>query len=207
MGTAALITQMDIPAETESEFNNWYTNEHVAERVDLPGFKSAFRFKALDASPKYFAYYETDNLDALTTPTYKAILADQSDWSKRVMAQFQNFSRFCGPLIMRAGRGHGANALIVQAKGGEKLGSLLADVLKTSVDLPLAVTGYLWRADPEATGDNSVKDQYIMVVEALDEETLRNISANRLRPSIFAEAGCEAAPRIGFYQLISFMER
>ncbi len=72
MGTAALITQMDIPAETESEFNNWYTNEHVAERVDLPGFKSAFRFKALDASPKYFAYYETDNLDALTTPTYKA---------------------------------------------------------------------------------------------------------------------------------------
>ena len=46
-----------------------------------------------------------------------------------------------------------------------------------------------------------------MVIEALDEETLRNISANRLRPSTFAEAGCQAAPRIGFYQLISFMER
>jgi hypothetical protein len=52
---------MNIPVEIEAEFNDWYTNEHVAERVDLPGFKSAFRFVAADASPKYFAYYETES--------------------------------------------------------------------------------------------------------------------------------------------------
>jgi hypothetical protein len=207
MTNAVLITQMNIPVEIEAEFNDWYTNEHVAERVDLPGFKSAFRFMAVDASPKYFAYYETESIDSLTTPTYKAILADQSNWSKKVMARFRDFGRFCGPLICRVGRGHGANALVLRAKGGEKLTTLLTEILNTSIDVPLAVTGYLWRADAEATGDASVTGQHVMVIEALDEETLRHIAASHLRPSMFADISSEKDMDVGFYRLISFMER
>jgi len=207
MTDAVLITQMNIPVEMEAEFNDWYTNEHVEERVDLPGFKSAFRFVAVDASPKYFAYYETESLDALTTPTYQAILADQSDWSKKVMKKFRDFGRFCGPLICRVGRGHGANALVVRAKGGDKLTTLLREILNTSINVPLAVTGYLWRADSEATGDASVTGQHVMVIEALDEETLCNIAASHLRPSMFADISSEKDMDVGFYRLISFMER
>lgn len=207
MAEAVLITQMDIPAETEAEFNDWYTNEHVAERVDLPGFKSAYRFEAIDAAPKYFAYYETDGLEALTSETYKAILANQTEWSQKVMAQFRNFGRVCGPLVARAGRGHGGMALVLRASGGGGLDAGLQSILETAVTAPLAVGGYLWRADAEATGDAAVAGERVMVVEALDEATLRRIASEALTPSKLAAAGVEGEAAIGCYRLISFMER
>lgn len=207
MPDAALITYMDIPPADEAEFNDWYTNEHVAERVDLEGFRSAYRFQAIDAAPRYFAYYETDGLGALTNPTYKAILARQSDWSQRVMARFQNFGRMCGPLVARAGRGHGAMALVVRADGGDGLDRFLAAALEAAVEAPLAVGGYLWRADADATGDAAVVGRRILVVEALDEATLRRIAAERFRPADLAAAGAKGEASVGFYRLISFMEK
>lgn len=208
MSDAALITYMDIPADVEDEFNDWYTNEHVAERVDLPGFRSAYRFQAIDAAPKYFAYYETEGLDALTTPTYLAILADQSDWSKKVMAQFRNFGRMCGPLVARRGRGHGGMALVVRVDGADdRLDALLTGVLDAGVAAPLGVGGYLWRADAKATGDPAVAGRRILVLEALDEATLRNVAAERLRPAALAAAGATGDAAIGFYRLASFMEK
>jgi len=206
MGDAVLITQMNIPAATEAEFNDWYTNEHVAERVDLPGFRSAYRFAALDGAPKYFAYYETDGLDALTTPTYKAILANQSDWSKKVMAQFRDFGRLCGPLVARAGRGHGGMALVVRASGDDSLDAGLTALLETAAKSPLVVGGYLWRADADATGDPAVAGQRVMVIEALDELALRSFAAEALVPSALKAAGAEGEADIGYYRLISFME-
>ncbi|MGZ0187882.1 MAG: hypothetical protein ACKVH0_07740 [Alphaproteobacteria bacterium] len=206
MSDAVLITQMNIPAATEAEFNNWYTNEHVAERVDLPGFKSAFRFVALDGAPKYFAYYETEDLNALTNPTYKAILADQSAWSKKVMAQFEDFGRFCGPLLTRVGRGHGGMALVAQVDGDDSLDGFLTGILDQAIKAPLAVTGYLWRADPEATGDATIAGRRILVLEALEETTLRQVAADHLTPKALADAGAKGQATIGFYRLISFME-
>ncbi len=211
MADAALITYMDIPAGIEAEFNDWYTNEHVAERVDLPNFRSAYRFVALDGAPKYFAYYETDGLEALTTPTYRAILANQSDWSKRVMAQFGNFGRMCGPLIARRGRGHGGMALVLRVDGvvggDDGLDVWLTELLETAVAAPLVVGGYLWRANAEATGDAAVAGRRILAIEALDEATLRTLAAEHLRPAALAAAGAKRDAAVGFYRLISFMEK
>lgn len=207
MGAAILITEMDIPAELEADFNDWYTNEHVAERVDLPGFKSAIRFVALDASPKYFAYYETDGLEALTTPTYKAILANQTDWSKRVMARFRNFGRMCGPRVARAGRGHGGVALVLRASGGDSLDAALTAILNAAAAAPLVVGGYLWRADAEATGDPDVSGKRVLVLEALDEAALRQVAAEHLRPEALKAAGADGEPTVGYYRMISLMER
>ena len=72
---------------------------------------------------------------------------------------------------------------------------------------PLAVGGYLWRADAEATGDETVAGQRAMVVEALDEATLRQIASEALTPSKLAAAGVEGEAAIDYYRLISFMER
>jgi len=204
---AVLITYMNIPEASEDEFNDWYTNEHVAERVDLPGFLSAYRFQAIDGAPQYFAYYETEDLGALTTPEYQAILADQTDWSKRVMARFEDFGRMCGPRVARAGRGHGAVALVIRAEGGDGLDAWLTGVLEAGAALPHAVGGYLWRADAEATGDHAVAGRRIAVLEALDEAPLRAFAAEHLLPSQAMAGGASAPPSVGYYRLISAMEK
>jgi hypothetical protein len=207
MTDAALVTYMDIPDGMEDEFNDWYTNEHVAERVDLAGFWSAFRYQAIDAQPKYFAFYETRDLGALTDPTYKAILADQSDWSKKVMGEFQSFGRMCGERIARVGRGHGGVCLAVRVKGGPGLDPWLTDVLTAMAAMPRAVGGSIWRADVEATGDAGVEGLRLLVLEALDERTLREAAATHLLPGAFGAAGASEQPAIGFYRLISSMQK
>jgi hypothetical protein len=56
---------------TEDEFNEWYTNTHLAEVIRPVGFVAAQRFKIADTDPaqegsSYLAIYEleTDDLDA-----------------------------------------------------------------------------------------------------------------------------------------------
>ena len=48
-------------AGREAEYNDWYTNTHLADVLKVPGFKSAQRFtlaKAGDADWDYLAIYE-----------------------------------------------------------------------------------------------------------------------------------------------------
>jgi hypothetical protein len=56
---------------TEDEFNDWYTNVHLAEVIQPAGFVAAQRFKIANTDPaqegsSYLAIYEleTDDLDA-----------------------------------------------------------------------------------------------------------------------------------------------
>ena len=58
-----LLTLTEPPAAMEEEFNAWYDTEHLAERLSIPGFRSARRWVA-DLAPgegKYLATYELDS--------------------------------------------------------------------------------------------------------------------------------------------------
>src|SRR5262245_44983806 len=38
---------------TEREYEQWYRGEHLPERLSIPGFRAAWRFRAIDAEPHY----------------------------------------------------------------------------------------------------------------------------------------------------------
>jgi hypothetical protein len=94
-GKGMLMTFTETPAAVEEDFNEWYNREHIDERVWMPGFHRARRYVDADgdARIKYFATYETDKVEDLADPDYMALLKDQSDWSKKVMATFTKFDR------------------------------------------------------------------------------------------------------------------
>jgi hypothetical protein len=59
----------------EEEFNAWYDNEHLPERLSIPGFRSARRWVA-DCKPgegKYLATYELDSPAVLSSREYLAL--------------------------------------------------------------------------------------------------------------------------------------
>ncbi|MGH8056431.1 MAG: hypothetical protein ACREOH_04245, partial [Candidatus Entotheonellia bacterium] len=58
-GQGLLAVWMDIPAHVEDDFNRWYNEEHIAERVGIPGFLNGRRYLAIDGAPKYVALYDT----------------------------------------------------------------------------------------------------------------------------------------------------
>ena len=67
-----LLTMTEPPAAMEEEFNAWYDSEHMAERLAIPGFRSARRWTA-DTRPgdgKYLATYELDSPQVLLSAEY-----------------------------------------------------------------------------------------------------------------------------------------
>jgi len=83
-GTALLMVFVDIDTEQDADFNKWYNEEHIAERLAIPGVLSAARYVAIQGSPKYLAFYELDEAEAYYSDTWKNILANPTDWSKRM---------------------------------------------------------------------------------------------------------------------------
>jgi hypothetical protein len=63
-GDGLLMVYCDVAAEHEEEFNRWYNNEHIPERLSIPGVLNAARYQAVAGGPKYLACYELASVDA-----------------------------------------------------------------------------------------------------------------------------------------------
>ena len=86
-GTGLLMVWCDVPTDKEKEFNRWYNEEHLAERLAIPGFLSAARYEAVKGGPKHLAVYELENPAVLQTDAYKKVSANPTEWTKRTGPQ------------------------------------------------------------------------------------------------------------------------
>ncbi len=87
-----LLGMMDVDPQHEDEFNRWYEEEHLPERVNCPGFLSARRFVAVEGGPKYLAFYDLASVGVLDGDDYKKIMGP-SEWTKRMRSFFNNYKR------------------------------------------------------------------------------------------------------------------
>ena|SRR2546426_12267508 len=91
-----LLTITEPPAHMEEEFNAWYDDEHLAERLAIPGFRSAQRWVA-DVAPgggKYLTSYELDSVAVLSSPEYLKRYNNQTPWSRRCLGKLVVFKRW-----------------------------------------------------------------------------------------------------------------
>ncbi len=82
-GTGLLMVWCDVPADKEAEFNHWYNEEHLAERLAVPGFLSAARYEAVKGGPKHLAVYELESALVMQSPAYKKVSANPTPWTQR----------------------------------------------------------------------------------------------------------------------------
>ena len=77
--------------DREDEYNDWYTNTHLPEVLDIPGITAARRFKASDVAPpadgahQYCAVYELecDDLDAVMPALARTVRRRQHAHERR----------------------------------------------------------------------------------------------------------------------------
>jgi hypothetical protein len=125
MTRGLLLTLTEPPAAMEEEFNAWYDEEHLAERLAIPGFRSARRWVA-DVPPgggKYLATYELDSVGVLSSKEYLARFQNQTPWSRRCLGKAVVFKRWvCEQVEPGAADPHPvARALLVNSEAGNAL--------------------------------------------------------------------------------------
>lgn len=135
-------------------YEDWYVHQHLLERVALPGWRFGRRYERLgDAfpGPRFFTYYEMDDVRAMYSDAYMARLNDPTPETERVMRHWRNMTRTSCELVARDGAfvgGFAVAASFDSAAGAPQLVGLataardksqregplpLADVLATQV--------------------------------------------------------------------------
>jgi len=83
-GTGLLMLWTDVDPPHEAEFNRWYNEEHIAHLLEVPGFLSGGRYRALKGGPKYLAMYELEDPNVLRTAAFlDAVRFKPSPWRAR----------------------------------------------------------------------------------------------------------------------------
>ena len=83
-GRGLLMIYSDIAPENEEEFNRWYDEEHIPERLSIPGVLNAARYLALQGGPKYLACYELAEPVAWHSDAWQYWLKNPTEWSQRM---------------------------------------------------------------------------------------------------------------------------
>ena len=73
VGNTVLVVTMEMDEADEAEFNDWYNEQHLPERMAIPGYVSARRFKLEDGNNalKYLCIWEMVDGSPLQSEMYK----------------------------------------------------------------------------------------------------------------------------------------
>lgn len=96
IGGTIMVVMMDVEPEHEDEFNRWYNDEHLVERLEIPGYVSARRFKLEEGSGgvlKYLCIWELDDSSPLTSEAFKAQRLRPSELRDRVYSYITQRAR------------------------------------------------------------------------------------------------------------------
>ncbi|MBP6018893.1 MAG: hypothetical protein KA735_05330 [Burkholderiaceae bacterium] len=153
-GSGMLITLMNVLPEEEQDFNEWYDKEHLAERVEIPGFMEARRYEAVAATPKYLNLYTTKTFDVLDSPVYHGVLQNQTERSRHHIPKFLDGIRAIARVTVSLGQGRGSVLTILHLRPGpvearqQALRDRLLPALQDQVKAGL-ISAHLVEGDPE----------------------------------------------------------
>ena len=112
---AQLFVWSDIDPDHEADFNQWYDREHMEERVRIPGFTGARRYRAVSGSARrYLALYRASSLADFTSDAYRKAFTKQTQWSITNFARMSNTRRRVMHVAQEGGFGWGGALVLIE---------------------------------------------------------------------------------------------
>ncbi len=174
----------DIAAEDEPEFNAWYVEEHVPERLGIPGILTARRYRDAAAPHSYAAIYDTESLAALASPAYLERLANPTPRTRAIMPRFRNMTRAACEIAADFGalRSPGAVLATIElavATAEEALRVLedYAAIGRVRLAIPDAKTTQVPNPESKMRGAPDRLPAPFVLVEGHEEEEVRSAAA------------------------------
>ncbi|MFN9336495.1 MAG: hypothetical protein ACK6DJ_08675 [Alphaproteobacteria bacterium] len=169
------------PACDRRDYEAWYQQDHVPDRLGIPGFLSARRCRRLNGPrAEFLTFYETATPQVLCSAPYLKRLAEPTDWTARIMAHFRTMSRsICRVALDKGQAGAGGMLALIAQQEAPAMG--LEAQLCAMLKQPGVTRVRIWRADPTVTvpspeeklrpgGDGSFAT--IIVVEGTNAEMI-----------------------------------
>ncbi len=212
LGNAAMILAFDMAPEALSDFDEWYTREHLPERLSVPGFLRGTRWTAPAGSPRYFAMYEVQDVATLTSPAYLERLNNPTPWTTKMMAHFRGMTRGFCRVTGSFGVGVGQSGLLVRFKPAPGKDGALRDWLNGEVLPGLAAQPGLTSAHlfesavkPEPTGEQRLRGKdagvdWVVLITGYSPAGVAALSEGALSAARLAQAGADEIVT-GTYQL------
>ncbi len=83
-GDGLIMVYCYVATEHEEEFNHRYNEEHIPERLSIPGVLNAARYQAVEGGPRYLACYELTSPEAWYAEAWQKWLRNPTAWSQRM---------------------------------------------------------------------------------------------------------------------------
>ncbi len=186
----------------EHKYENWYQNEHLRDRLRVPGFRVGRRYEAVDGSPQFFTYYETESVDVLFSNVYLAQVNNPSPMTREIMSRsFINMNRTVCARAWCEGKMTAAHVVTIRAQddadGVDDAGmrALARDLDVGRVEKWTAVNTDMETSTEEKIRGGDATIGNCIVVHVLREEHARKLS-RKLRLSLGNKT------EIGIYHLL-----
>ena len=112
----------DVGGAIGEDYERWYFQEHLPERVGVPGFVAGRRYEAVEGAPRFLTYYEGNSPQTFVSKPYLDRLNAPTPWSTTVLQHFCDTNRTVCRRTWEAGAIRGSFAVVVRVDrdgGGE----------------------------------------------------------------------------------------
>ena len=203
----------DIVPEGLAEFYAWHGEEHMPERVAIPGFLHGRRFIAVDADLGFFNLYETTSPEVVKGAAYKAALDNPTPRTLSAVRHFRAVARSLCRVAVRTGAGQGGVIATLRydvppANDASHLADMtirvvdrlaaqegIASVMLLATDRE--ASGYV-NAEQRARGVPNVVPSYTLIIEGwADEADFIRCVKSHLDSKSLPPTECA---RLGFYR-------
>jgi hypothetical protein len=178
-GEGAICIWNDILPEHRADFYAWHNEEHMPERVGIPGFKRGRRYIAVDGTtqPEYFTLYETESYEVLVGQDYLNRLNAPTLRTKTTTASFRNTSRALTRVHASQGLGSGGMLATIRFgcasdTGPTFVSAMAAGPLQELVGLPQITGVHLCMTDASASAVRTAESKDRSDIQAAPDGVL-----------------------------------
>jgi hypothetical protein len=96
VATALLALWNDVDPAFDEQYNRWHADEHVPERLTVPGILWGHRYGtgAGERMPRYLTLYGLQSVDVLESEAYRQLLDQPTPMSRTMRPRLRNVSRW-----------------------------------------------------------------------------------------------------------------
>ena len=215
-GEGAVAIWHDITPEGRAEFYAWHGEEHMPERVGIPGFLRGRRYAAIEADLEFFNLYEALSVETLKGQDYAARVNAPTPWTLSAVKHFRSVARAICRVSHSAGPAQGGliATLRYDVQAGreqEHRDALTRRLIPDLLARPGIAGVHLLVADAEASGvataeqkargvANAVPRRVLLLEGWGDEADFVALAKDALTPAAFDAIGGEAPYSLGLYR-------